>query len=1142
MSDTSSVDLKPNSRSSSVMSVEDDIYTETKKRRVNNSYSSYSADSSPCVSSTSSVVDIPSFARSQPMVIDLTQPETPTQSMQELTITDKKPSRQALFMEQMRRRQEMKERQKLELSQKKLEECKAKEELSRQLKQQHEQFMSSQKKVLQESLVLLKQSNEVQRKKEQKKIKAMQDMLKQTNPEKVQIKKKASEEKIMKSQEKESQEEPAREYLEKRRQEEEAKKRLFTQQYEERLELEKKRQQEESQRLEEIRKQQVQYRLEEAQKRERLKLEEEARRQEELKKEQERLRLEEERMMREKAKQEEEELRQSKIESKYFALQQKLNEQKRLEQEKFRREEEERLRKEQEERLKREEEERLKREEEERLRKEQEDEVIVDEEMTNRNVCIGMIKTEIVTLRPLNLTKDDFFELVQVIPEGRRHNDNYSFAVTSRTAPIQSLGWIPFSDTKVLGPLVDYQMVWWDAIIPRNKVTSMRTPLYIVIYCRPHHVKVIAQYFQERRMYLSEPPFYNPQCRYSNPHMRLNQPEQQTIRSTEYYYGGRPTTGINDQQTQRDIQQLLESIPSDVPMKTKRRKKKPVIILDSDEDDFKQGSIEEGQEQEEGDGEDDGYIEGLTVQLMEHQVQGVNWMIDRENNEKSQGGILADDMGLGKTIQTIGLIASTRVPDEKRITLIITPLALIQQWADEIRSKTDKGAFKVLVHHGPSRTRDVNTFYDYDIVITTYQVVSGDMPTNPKDEEVKITSEYGPLFQMKWYRVVLDEAQQIKNKSTRSSVSCSTLISKKRWCLTGTPIQNNVDELYSLFRFLKIQPLNNYSMFRKTISIPIQNGQSSLAMNRLKAVLMATMLRRTKDILKEKPRLELPKREKKDILLEFSDSERRLYNLLKQKTQNSVRELLSHGQSAYLNMLCLLLRLRQACDHPNLILKSMNDKDMMDILNEQDIANSSSCELCGNSMESSCSYYCLPCQSQINDIGIFKSSTKIDKMLDILNKTRETNPNEKTIIFSQFTSMLDLLNEPLTRHGFKYCRYDGSMSSQERERSLLALKYDPKCTVMLISLKCGSLGLNLTAANRVILMDIWWNPALEEQAIDRVHRIGQRLPVYVTRLMIDNTVEEKIIQLQEKKALLSKGALGDGIVKNNKLSVSEMRS
>ncbi|KAG0945108.1 hypothetical protein G6F57_003561 [Rhizopus arrhizus] len=1083
ISDTSPVDLKPNSRSSSVMSVDDDLFAETKRRRLVNSATN-SVESSPCPSSTSSVIDLTS----------LSDQDTPTQSMHELTLSDKKPSRQALFLEQMRRRQEMKEKQKLEQSQKQEEQEKAKEEMRRQLLLQHQEFQEIQKQQkLKDSLLMMQQFNE---RKEQERLMAEQMAIEKQKQDKI------------------KEEERAVRMAEKRMK--------ILKEEGERREI--KRKEEEEQRKEMLR-------IEEEKRKERWRIEQEKKRrkerEEKLKREveeekrmmEERRREEEERKRREEERRREEE-KEREIELRYQSLQQKLKQQER------------------EERIK---EERIRKEE----KKTEDEDVMIDEEMTNRNLCIGMIKTEIVTLGPLNLIKDDRFELVHIIPE--------AFAVTSRTIPPKSLGWIPFSDTRVLGPLVDYQMIWWDAVIPRNKVTQTRTPLFIIMYCRPQTMRFIAKYLQDQRLYLAEPPFFNPECRYSNPHANIIEPVQQHyMRNTNYSYSH------HQKQTQRDIEQLLESIPNDVlnmKRKKKKRKMRPVIQIESQDED-ENLIIEEEVSEEMSEEDDEGYVEGLTIRLMNHQISGVSWMMDRENNEKSQGGILADDMGLGKTIQTIALIASTTKSTEKRRTLIVTPLALIQQWADEIKSKTEKGIFKVLIHHGPNRTRDPNKLKNYDVVITTYQVVAGDMPSDQekKDQEVVVNEEFGPLFQITWYRVVLDEAQQIKNRTTRSSVSCSALLSTKRWCLTGTPIQNNVDELYSLLRFLKIQPLNDYTMFRRTISIPIQNGNAGLALSRLKAVLMAIMLRRTKAVLmkkeEEESSFDLPKREKNDILLQFSEYERRLYDLLKAKTQNSVEQLLSQGQAAYLNMLCLLLRLRQACDHPKLILSSLEEKDVCDILSDTSVTTINNkkiiCELCGSSMESSFNTFCENCQTQIESTvkgGLFKTSTKINKMLEILQETREKYPNEKTIIFSQFTSMLDLLDIPLSQHGFTYCRYDGSMSAQERERSLLSLRYDQNCTVMLISLKCGSLGLNLTAANRVILMDIWWNPALEEQAIDRVHRIGQRLPVYVTRLMIDNTVEEKIIKLQEKKAMLSKGALGDGsMVKNTKLSVNEIRS
>lgn len=341
-------------------------------------------------------------------------------------------------------------------------------------------------------------------------------------------------------------------------------------------------------------------------------------------------------------------------------------------------------------------------------------------------------------------------------------------------------------------------------------------------------------------------------------------------------------------------------------------------------------------------------------------------------------------MGLGKTIQTIALMASTMTPEEEsadendhKITLIVTPLALVHQWVDEIISKTETDKLRVLKHHGPNRTRDYRVFKRYDVVVTTYQVVASDMPgserkprkkkavipddfivedeeensssssssSSSSEEEIEeekenllkpLKKDHGPLFQIKWNRVVLDEAQFIKNRMTKASISCATLLAEKRWCLTGTPIQNNVDELYSLLRFLRIQPLSDYPTFKRTISVPIMNGDTAMAMSRLKAVLMAVMLRRTKKVLgsscatqdengqetQQKPdsnenttvstklTLKLPTREKLDVLLQFSDHEKALYDLLLKKSKETI-DSMAGNQSRYMNMLCLLLRLRQ---------------------------------------------------------------------------------------------------------------------------------------------------------------------------------------------------------------------------------------
>ncbi|RCH83612.1 hypothetical protein CU098_001941, partial [Rhizopus stolonifer] len=518
----------------------------------------------------------------------------------------------------------------------------------------------------------------------------------------------------------------------------------------------------------------------------------------------------------------------------------------------------------------------------------------------------------VVEKHPLILIRDHNFEIVTMESEGRLNNQNYSFRVISRSVPKKFYGWIPFKDTKVLGPLVDHRLIWWDTVIPRGKANHTRTPIYVILYCQPDMVATLSKYLMSQHVFLKTPPFYNPECRLHNPHAYLS--EQRPSSRL-------PETDIQTQH-QKDIENLLASIPSDVARIPK--KKRQLSSVNS----FGVIEILSDDEENELHEDDPSYVEGMTVRLMEHQIQGVGWMMDRENNKSSQGGILAD-MGLGKTIQTIALILSTlksedQATSEHRMTLIVTPLSLLQQWVDEIKNKTETNTLRVLKHHGANRIKDPCLFHNYDVVVTTYQVLASDMGEKKTsirikknkdglddfviddDEEDKIKSAcdlplawqklkkgYGALFQVNWYRVVLDEAQQIKNRTTKASLSCAELSSVKRWCLTGTPIQNNVDELYSLLRFLKIQPLADYNSFRHNITNPIHAGDSQRAMERLKAVLMAVMLRRTKNVLKEEDglvdvrvedelkaaaNLQLPNKQRQDLMLRLTEPEKALYD------------------------------------------------------------------------------------------------------------------------------------------------------------------------------------------------------------------------------------------------------------------------
>jgi SNF2 family DNA or RNA helicase len=338
-------------------------------------------------------------------------------------------------------------------------------------------------------------------------------------------------------------------------------------------------------------------------------------------------------------------------------------------------------------------------------------------------------------------------------------------------------------------------------------------------------------------------------------------------------------------------------------------------------------------------------------------------MIEKEtgnHNKKAKlpkGGILADDMGLGKTVQSLALILSNPRPEKGvepenkknkisdstgKGTLVVAPLALIKQWEAEISSKVTKShALKVLVHHGPNRTKSADKLKQYDVVITTYQVLAsehascGDGPDGLKKG----------CFAISWYRTMLDEAHTIKNRNAKMTKACYEIRSHYRWCLTGTPMQNNIDELQSLIKFLRIQPYCELSSWKESIAGPMKNGRGNLAMKRLQVFLRAFMKRRTKDVLRkegalnfggkakegeEKPAFQIVARNVETIIGEFTAKERRFYDRLRDRTQARLDEMMGGEKQDYIGALVLLLRLRQACNHPNLIKSNVkDDKDAL---------------------------------------------------------------------------------------------------------------------------------------------------------------------------------------------------------------------
>ncbi|KAG6355977.1 hypothetical protein INS49_015362 [Diaporthe citri] len=774
----------------------------------------------------------------------------------------------------------------------------------------------------------------------------------------------------------------------------------------------------------------------------------------------------------------------------------------------------------------------------------------------------------------------------------------------------------------------------------------------------------------------------------------------------------------------------------------------------------------------------------MSCDLTEHQRIGLTWLLQQERDPKKKGGLLADTMGLGKTVQAMALILAHPSTDPKhKTTLIVAPLALLRQWEQEILTKV-KPRYKLntLVFHGEvAKYMSVSELLKHDVVLCTYgklQTEHKNKYEHKKPEKLKILADKA-IF----YRVILDEAHNIRNQTTYCSKAAAEIQSKYRLCMTGTPFMNRAEEIFPLIRFLNIPPYNKWDRFSEDIVRPLRKwdgNEKEHGMIKLQALFRSFTLRRTKDSrLNGKPIIELPPRTDKPSFVEFNDEQRAFYQALEVQQQLKFNKYLKNGavMKNYIHILILLLRLRQACDHPFLLKNlgipdgtKLDEKQMIklacqlpsDVVQKLKRQESFECPLCSDATDnpvivypcghhvcSSCftgsvkvvetedfsnggaddetisrkkSVVSCPgedCQHAITPTNIvcynfladvpdsgsesdddninkhsFKtprrddedadrhgnlrgfvvndeaaydedssddeesdddsqdgegdaesqeadgdgrmthiggfgpsqtdgayddlnanrrlqtpkrkpsasalgghsgkksrasagspsgknkgkgqkkktkmitmadqrqaaqrsaiamsrykarlreewiSSAKIDAIMDILEQIRPKK--EKTLVFSLWTSFLDLVEIPVERARIKFTRYDGSMTPGAREAAVKSFMEDPSVRVMLVSLTAGNAGLNLTAASQVIVTEPFWNPYVEEQAIDRAHRFGQEKPVTVHRLLIEGTVEDRIVQLQEKKKMLVDAALSErGAANISRLNVAELRN
>ncbi|KAG2133783.1 P-loop containing nucleoside triphosphate hydrolase protein [Suillus bovinus] len=829
-------------------------------------------------------------------------------------------------------------------------------------------------------------------------------------------------------------------------------------------------------------------------------------------------------------------------------------------------------------------------------------------------------------------------------------------------------------------------------------------------------------------------------------------------------------------------------------------------------------------------------LPGLEVRLLPHQLIGVNWMVDQERKSPHKGGILADEMGLGKTVQMIATMAANlpKDTDAVKTTLVVVPAALLQQAKIETKSND---LFTVHIHHGRDKLSTLMDVRSKDVRHANHHSFANTELAIPKDIEeggelAYLEDHGGVLGRMRWYRVILDEAQFIRNRGTHASRSVVLLRSTYRWMLTGTPVTNTLADIYGLIRFGRFRPWNDWESFKQYIA-KVQQQDAPLAAMRAQEILKPLLLRRTKQArLEGKLILQLPPKNIELVTLEFSADERQLYDDFEKKSHIQINRFIRKGtllKKYALDYFCaMILRLRQLCCHPNLILSHTEEHEDPSILmsdnKEREFARAirvmgsdwvgdltnctlrfmtralesnllafsdeegadSTCPVCkdmyannagrvlacgheicfdcmlilssspiahngefghGNEKENlraereyeaaAAKGYrpCPTCKkmNELNSTKVFKSiafepeedeveeanrarkrarrlvpekpmrqgpvseSSDSDSEVEVsaplrfrgatpeldssdddmpdfsrlfanggkmkkekkaaVNKRSRQRPDnvgisfvfvgagfddwcvlqdevldltmsdvsdhldgsdvelgrgyavrpsqkhddngkgkapmrddeekpasqntgalsdaliamwrkgdcdlepstkmlalidflkswdasgDKTICYSQWTSMLDLIETLFSRYGIRSLRYDGSMDRRSRDQALATFKrYDvPK--VILISTKCGSVGLNLVMANRIINLDLSWNYASESQAYDRVHRLGQEKDVFVKRLVVKNTIEERMLRLQEVKSDLADAALGEGTgTKLQKMSVKEIKT
>ncbi|KAH9899100.1 DNA repair protein rad-5, partial [Xylariomycetidae sp. FL2044] len=614
------------------------------------------------------------------------------------------------------------------------------------------------------------------------------------------------------------------------------------------------------------------------------------------------------------------------------------------------------------------------------------------------------------------------------------------------------------------------------------------------------------------------------------------------------------------------------------------------------------------------------------------------------------GGILADEMGLGKTIQMLSLIhthkaevssahtaehlnsvnnlprlpSTTGVVRAPKTTLVIAPMSLLSQWQSEAENASKEGTLKSMVYYGTDKAANLQALCSEanyasapDVIITSYGVVLSEFTQIASQSSVRPSSD--GLFSLDFFRIILDEAHTIKNRQSKTSKACYQLSAEHRWVLTGTPIVNRLEDLFSLVRFLRVEPWNNFSFWRTFITVPFESKDFMRALDVVQTVLEPLVMRRTKDMKTPDgmPLVPLPPKTINIVDVELSQAERAVYDFIFTRAKRTFSANVEKGtvMKAYTTIFAQILRLRQSCCHPILVRKQevvtdeelagaeadaaaglSDDMDLQSLIERftsttgeekdaktfgahvlQQIRDEAvnECPICSEEpmneqtvtgcWHSACKQClldymkhktdrhevpkCFNCRAPLNSrdlfevvrhddepaasphgsapkislqrLGVNESSSKVVSLMRHLRDLRREHPRMKSVVFSQFTSFMSLIEPALVKANMRYLRLDGSITQKARAAILDEFRSSDRFTILLISLRAGGVGLNLTQAKRVFVMDPWWSFAVEAQAIDRVHRMGQDDEVKVYRFITRDSVEERMLKVQDRKKFIA---------------------